>query len=81
MWSQASELNDKADYAGDISFYDTCGLGDSAGGMNTNWSVILAFNAVLYLIHTSMTLLICVGTYSFPLILVGGCGHCCGFFV
>ena len=50
------ELNDTAEEklnysGGDVSYYDTCGLGTFEDGSlikDTKWSQIFAFNAILY---------------------------------
>ena len=54
MWSKAREFDDKAsNYTGDVSYYDTCGLGTREDGsliQDTKWSQVFAFNAILYLV-------------------------------
>ena len=87
--NKANDYDDKVqNWQGDISAFDSCGgLYDSiqnAGTINTQvnfidtkWSVLLAFNSYLYLLHCIMTVLVLLGATGFlwPCCLVGGCGH------
>ena len=55
---------DKLDEAGDITYVDT------------QWSVIYQLNAIVFLVHTILTGLLCIGTIFPPFLICGGCGHC-----
>ena len=80
MWTEAGEFNDdaaKVGYKNDsIDAYDTCG--DFAGETNTQWSVILAFNAILYLVLSICTVLLIIGSVFPPLLCCGCLGHTFG---
>ena len=72
----------------DTSPFDTCGglteASTATDGsistefINTKWSVLLAFNSYLYLIHCILTFLVLLGTTGilWPCCVCGGCGHC-----
>ena len=66
-------------YAGSESAYDTCGTLNLLEGqsVNTKWSVLLAFNSLLYLILSCLTFCVCLSTILWPLC-VFGFGHICG---
>ena len=88
--SKANEFDDAVpNWAGDVSAFDTCGgltdVTTNADGslagvefINTKWSVLLAFNSYLYLIHCILTFLVLLGSTGilWPCCVLGGCGHC-----
>ena len=91
MWTQAQDFDRAGDAMGMSNYYDSCGslgsLGrveslESQGGstveMNTKWSVVLAFNSILYLLLTITTLSIVLGSCFMPALVFAACGICCG---
>ena len=81
MWNEASEYSLKmelAGYRGDIPAYDTCG--DTEGKTNTKWSVIFAFNSILYLLMTISTVLMLLSYIEPKLWVLASCGPVCGPF-
>ena len=65
-------------YRGDIPAYDT--YGDIEGKTNTKWSVILAFNAVVYLLNAIFTAMMCMGPFLEKIGVIGvllQAGGCC----
>ena len=46
--------------------------------IDTKWSIVLSFNALLYLILSISTVFLVVGTFWWPLICCGALGHCLG---
>ncbi len=84
MWSEAIEYDDnKFELNGVQMTYDSCGgvmrnnlTGE--GFVDTQWSVILAFNSILNLCLTIFVLCTCVGSVFAPLLCLTTCGHCFG---
>ena len=77
MWTEALELKDSMaattwDFKdSDVSYYDSCGGSD----FDTKWSVILAFNSILYLCATIFTCCFCVGIFAWPCSACACIGH------
>ena len=81
MWNEASEYSLKMEltgYKGEIPAYDTCG--DTEGKTNTRWSVIFAFNAILYLLMTISAVLMFLSVFEPKLWILASCGPVCGPF-
>ena len=81
MWAKEQAFNKDAKtlgYTGSVNYYDTCGLGTEDGAPNTQWSILIIFNSVLYLCHSVFTLCFCVGVFLWPLICCGAIGHSLG---
>ncbi len=88
MWAEANEYDDKKFEINGVSVkYDSCGgfLKNSQNGLNgegypidTQWSVILAFNSILNLILTVLVLLMCLGSVFAPIMCLTSCGTCFG---
>ena len=94
MWTQAQDFDRAGVAMGKSNYYDSCGslgslgnlgslesLGSQAGymlEMNTKWSVVLAFNSILYLLLTITTLSIVLGSCFMPALAFAACGLCCG---
>ena len=82
MWSEAQDYNDDAEkigYKGDTPAYDMCGLmGAADPEYDTKWTVLLAFNSILFLSLSICTLLLFLGSFFPPLLCCGCCGHTFG---
>ena len=81
MWSEAQDYDDLAatvGYTGSVPAYDLCGNMDADTIDGTQWSVILAFNSILYLCLSISTLCLFLGSFFPPLLCCGICGHCFG---
>ena len=85
MWDEAKLYNEGASSTlvdfGDIDPYDYCGYATD-GGVETNWSLIFAFNSIMYLAFCGGILLLILGTFFAPFwccgcctIMFGGCAH------
>ena len=83
MWTEAQDYNDKiveSNVGSDSDMpYDKCGsqTGEDSAGLDTKWSVILAFNSILYLIFAISHLFILLSNLFKPLFYIGCCGICC----
>ncbi len=91
MLAEAQDANDAAEASGiytdkDITWYDSCGLygplKEEDENFTTKWSVLLQFNAYLYLILAIIMFLTIFGSCLAPLlcctlmgISCGGCAH------
>ena len=76
MWADAQENNDDfPDLPDGRLAFDTCG---GTADLDTKWTTLLAFNSILYLILSILTLLIMLGYFLAPLMYVGGIAHSCG---
>ena len=72
------------------SFYDSCGFllrekdaddDTEQEYVNTKWTLILAFNSILYLCHVVFTLLMCLTALVWQLGAIGIIGHNIGCLV
>ena len=90
MLSEAQDYNDAADAVGassDVSAYDSCGnyaliADDGDVNFDTKWTVLLKYNAFLYLILSIIMFLTIFGSCFAPLLCCtfmgltcGGCAH------
>ena len=77
MWNEAGKFNhDSGNLQIEVPAYDTCG--DFSGETDTKWSVILGFNAILYLVLSVCTALLVIGHFFPPLACIGCLGHAFG---
>ena len=59
----------------DTTPYDICGVEvENDEVLNSKWTVLLAFNAILYLVLGSSICLLLCGTFLFPFWICGCCG-------
>ena len=73
LWQQAIDFNDQeSDWKGDGEPYDRCTIKDSTEApLNTNWTLVFAYNSFLYMGLSLMSLLIWLGIWSWPLRIFG----------
>ena len=75
MWADSQDEKYDREING-VPVFDTCGIVDG----DTQWTTLLAFNSILYLIMSILTILIMLSYFVPVLALIGGCCHslaCC----
>ena len=85
LWTEADDYSRKsrlnpAYIQTSVSAYDRCGAPLELA-VNTKWSVIYMFNAILYLCLSTFTVLLLVGAIKWQLLCSGCAGHCLGIVV
>ena len=88
MWDKAIEYNDVVPelYGNNgegVLGFDRCGASGTTDDFrlheyNTHWTSLLELNAIVYLILTIFSALVCIGTCFPPITVCAGIGHTCG---
>ena len=74
MWADAMENNsDNPELPDGTLPYDSCGM----VGVDTQWTTLLAFNSILYLIMAICIVCLMLSVFLAPCFFVGACGLCC----
>jgi len=63
--------------AKDTPIYDLCGF-DGSADYTTNWTVILAFNSIVFAVLAVCSVLMCLTCLVWPIGYVGAFGNCLG---
>ena len=82
LWMQAMDANKTFSigeaYSERANYYDTCSAGEQAGEEKTDWGTVLAFNSVLYLLHSVCNIFVLL-SFVFPAMCICGVfGHAWG---
>ena len=73
---RASELDKVTITLPDTPIYDLCGK--NSADYTTNWTVILAFNSIVFLVLAVSSVLMCCACLIAPIGYLGICGNCLG---